>query len=230
MTLSIIIPTYNESENIPALVQYLFKHGNTDLVEIIVVDAGSTDDTVELAKTEGANAVISPKKGRAVQMNFGASIAKGDCFYFVHADTMPPPTYMQDIAIALKSGHTMGRYLSRYNSKSLLLKINAFLSRMDVFEGMGGDQTLFITRKLFFEAGQFDSAMKIMEEFEFCSRARKLGNYKIIPKKVLISARKYHHNGWLKVQRANYTVVKMYKLGATQDEMLQKYRMMIDLR
>ena len=108
--------------------------------------------------------------------------------------------------------------------------MNAFLSRFDTFAGMGGDQTLFITKNLFDKTGGFNSETRIMEEFEFCARARKNVRYKIIPKAVLISARKYETNGWLKVQIANYTVVKMYGRGATQEEMVNKYKQMLNYR
>ncbi len=230
MSISIIIPTFNEVENITMLVTYLQEHHSEHLQEVIVVDGGSTDDTLNLALEAGAKAVTSPQKGRAAQLHYGATIAKGDIFYFVHADTLPPKSYVTDILTALKQGYEMGRYLSSYNSPSLLLKMNALLSHLDVFEGMGGDQTLFMTKKLYERAGGFDTSMRIMEEFEFCARARKLGKYKIIRKPVLISARKYETNGWLTVQKANYTVMKMYKKGASQEELARSYKAMLNYR
>ncbi|GGI23824.1 TIGR04283 family arsenosugar biosynthesis glycosyltransferase [Pedobacter mendelii] len=230
MKVSIIIPVFNEAEHIGKLTKYLIRFGSNNLQEIIVVDGGSTDDTPLCAKQAGAISVVSPQKGRAAQMNFGASIAKGDLLYFVHADTLPPETYITDIIDAIEAGFDMGRYLSTYNSKSWLLKLNAFLSRLDTFGGMGGDQTLFITTKLFQQTGGFDGTMKIMEEFEFCARARKLGKYKIIKKPVLISARKYDTNGWFNVQKANYTIVRMYLNGASQESMALKYKEMLHYR
>lgn len=225
---SIIIPTFNEAENIGKLVHYLKENSNKNLSEIIVSDAGSTDETLLIAQNVGAKAVKSPEKGRAWQMNFGASMAKGDLLYFVHADTIPPKSYLKDLTEAVQQGYQMGRYLSQYDSKNWFLKINAFLSRLDTFAGMGGDQTLFITRELFEETGGFNDQMKIMEEFEFSARARKNAKYKIIPKAVLISARKYDNNGWLKVQKANYTIMRMYQKGVSQEEMVSKYKQMLN--
>ncbi len=223
MNISVIIPTYNEADNIGLLVTYLIKYSNLSLAEIIVSDGNSTDTTIIKATDAGATAVLSPSKGRAVQMNYGASIASGDILYFVHADTWPPITYLTDVVNTVNQGYDMGRYLSAYSSKSKLLKLNALLSRLDVFAGMGGDQTLFITKKLFDQTGGFDVTMKIMEEFEFCARARKQCRYKIIKKPVLISARKYETNHWFTVQRANYTIMKMYRNGASQECMVRKY-------
>ena len=97
MNLSVIIPTLNEAENIERLVHRLKNCGCSDSHEIIVVDAGSTDSTQELARKAGATAVLSPKKGRAPQMNFGAKQAKGDVLYFVHADSLPPEGFCLNI-------------------------------------------------------------------------------------------------------------------------------------
>jgi rSAM/selenodomain-associated transferase 2 len=230
MQASIIIPTYNEAKNIVKLIRYLKNNSSELLLEIIVSDGGSEDDTLALAEQEGIVALTSPEKGRAAQMNYGASFAKGDLLYFVHADTIPPQSYLADIYQAIRDGYDMGRYLSQYDSKSWLLKINALLSRLDTFAGMGGDQTLFITKKLFEQTEGFDGSMKIMEEFEFCTRARKMGKYKIIHKPVLISARKYDSNGWLNVQHANYIVVRMYQKGATQQGLATTYKKMLNCR
>ena len=228
MPVSIIIPTFNESGNIAKLVEYLFKHGDESLSEIVVCDGGSNDDTTMTAAMSGAKVLISPAKGRAAQMNYGALQAKGDILYFVHADTIPPSTYLPDIELALSEGYEIGRYLSSYDSASYLLKINALLSRLDTFSGMGGDQTLFITKQLFQSSGGFDNDLGIMEEFEFCARARKQAKYKIMKKPVLISARKYETNSWYTVQKANYTVVRMYLKGASQDDMKKKYKTMLN--
>jgi len=90
--ISIIIPTYNEEENIKNLLPRLTHSSGTMPHEIIVVDGGSTDQTVIRAKQLGATAFHSPKRGRAHQMNFGAQKATADLLYFVHADTLPPKT------------------------------------------------------------------------------------------------------------------------------------------
>ena len=230
MTISIITPTYNESDNIGKLVTYLKEHGGGGLIEIIVSDGGSADETFEKARNAGAMAVLSPEKGRAAQMKFGASLAKGDILYFVHADTIPPKSYVADIQKAILDGYDLGRYLSKYNTPNWLLQINAVLSRLDTFAGMGGDQTLFITKKLYEQTGGFNPSMKIMEEFEFCTRARKQGMYKIMNSAALISTRKYDTNSWLTVQKANFTIVNMYKSGASQDSMVAKYEEMLQYR
>ncbi|GAA4342574.1 TIGR04283 family arsenosugar biosynthesis glycosyltransferase [Flaviaesturariibacter amylovorans] len=224
MRLSIIIPTYNEAATIGPLVRYLSEHGGDALAGITVSDGGSTDDTGALAAAAGAVVLQSPQKGRAAQMNHGAALAAGDVLYFVHADTFPPPTYVADIRRALEKGYDLGRYRTRFDSRKWLLRLNAWFTRFDLFICMGGDQTLFIRKPLFRELGGFRSEMRIMEEYEFCTRARARGRYTILNDCALVSARKYDKNSWLSVQRANYAVVQRYRNGASQEELVDEYR------
>lgn len=227
--LSIIIPTYNEQDTISALITYLI-YSSKDFIEIIVCDGGSTDQTILLAEQAGAKAILSPHKGRAAQMNYGASIAKGNIYYFIHADSLPPPTFIKDIQESILGGYSFGRYRTKFDSKKHILKLNAFFTRMDLFMCYGGDQTLFITKELFLKIEGFNRNMLIMEDYEIIERAKQHGRYKIFNKPVLISARKYERNSWLKVQIANYTIVKMYKKGASQDDMIEKYKQLLNYR
>jgi len=230
MAISIIIPVYNEAENIGKLISYLNQYKGTSVNEIIVVDAASNDDTVIVAKNAGATTVISPQKGRAAQMNYGASVAKGAILYFIHADTFPPASFADDITNAVKKGFDLGRYRTKFDSHKWYLKINAWFTRFDWFVCMGGDQTLFITQKLFKKSGGFKTDMLIMEEFEFVPRARKNARYKIFNKPAHISARKYDTNSWWRVQMANKKIVDMYKKGAGQEEMVNAYKRMLNYR
>lgn len=231
LTISIIIPAYNEATLIGKLVHYLQQQGAGIVKEIIVVDGGSHDDTLKLAASVGANALLSPQKGRGAQMNHGASLASGDILYFIHADVFPPASYVQDIVKAIGQGYDLGRYIMKFDTRKWYLRINAFFTRFDWFVCYGGDQTLFIKRELFKGSGGFRSDMRIMEDFEFTKRVRQQKvRYRIFKKGALISDRKYDNNSWWRVQRANYTIVKMYKEGASQDDMVKKYRAMLDYR
>jgi glycosyltransferase involved in cell wall biosynthesis len=109
--ISVIIPTYNEEVHIRATLQKLWEYDEANLIsEIIIVDGGSTDKTVAIAKSEGVKVIVSPKKSRAAQMNYGASFACCNLLYFLHADTFPPKGFTNDIAIAIKTGYDAGCY------------------------------------------------------------------------------------------------------------------------
>jgi rSAM/selenodomain-associated transferase 2 len=230
MHISIIIPTYNEAESIGTLINYLQQYSAKNVIELIVTDAGSTDNTLLTAQQAGAIAVVAPQKGRAAQMHYGASLAKGSVLYFVHADTYPPPTYATDISEAVNKGYSIGRYQTKFNSNKWYLKINAWFTRFDWFICMGGDQTLFITTALYQSSGGFNTSMQIMEEYEFATRARRNNKYKIFNTATLVSARKYDTNSWWQVQQANKKIVAMYKKGATQQEMVTTYKKMLRYR
>jgi len=230
MKLSIIIPTYNEAATVGKLVPYLLQHGGSTVSDLIVSDGGSNDNTMPLAQLAGATAVLSPGKGRASQMNYGANLAKGDVFYFLHADCLPPKSFADDIRKMVENGYDLGRYRTKFDSHKTMLTLNAWFTRFDFFICMGGDQTLFIKKTLFQQCSGFNEAMKIMEEYEFCERARQKGRYKILNGDVLVSARKYDTNGWLKVQLANAKIMWMYEKGASQQEMLDTYKRMLAYR
>ncbi|KAA5547863.1 TIGR04283 family arsenosugar biosynthesis glycosyltransferase [Adhaeribacter rhizoryzae] len=227
MQISIIIPTYNEAEHISCLVTHLWANARQSVADIIVVDGGSTDNTLAYAQAAGAQAILAPTKGRAVQMNLGATLAQGEILYFVHADAFPPATYVQDIAEALQEGFPIGCYRFRFKSDKLLLKINSYCTRFDRIMCRGGDQTLFVTRRVYDEFNGYKPDFVIMEEYDFIIRVRKKYPFKIIPKDVLVSARKYDYNGYFRVNLANLTVFLMFFAGFSQAQLLNTYKRMI---
>ena len=163
-------------------------------------------------------------------MNLGASFATGDVLYFIHSDSIPPATFISDIRAAFYEGFKFGRYRTKFNSSKPALFINAFFTRFDLFICYGGDQTLYMCRNLFNSIKGFKQDMLIMEDYDIVTRAKANASYKIIPKQVLISTRKFENNSWLKVQLANYTIVKMFKNGASQQAMVEKYKQMLRYR
>ena len=230
MKISIIIPVYNEAVTIGPLIHHLIEFGQESIADIIVVDGGSTDNTYEIATALGVTTLRSVRPGRALQMNDGAAIARGQVLYFVHADTLPPTTFVHDISKSIRNGFEFGRFRSKFDSHKLLLKLNAFFTRFDLFMCYGGDQSLFMTKKLFGSIQGFDASMLIMEDYAIVQKAKQEASYKIIPGYVLISARKYETNSWWKVQKANYRIVNMFKQGSSQEDMIRIYRNMLSYR
>ena len=171
MQISIIIPVLNEAASIGPLLKYLMSNGGAQVVEILVVDGGSSDDTVHIAEKSGAKVIYCSVCSRAAQMNTGAAHAQGDVLYFVHADTCPPASFSDDIVQSLASGYVMGCYRYRFDSKSFLLKINAFFNRYQFLWCQGGDKTFYIRREVFRQLGGYDEYYTIMEEYDFLRRA-----------------------------------------------------------
>ena len=228
-SISVIIPTFNEEVGIANIIKHLLTCDGP-IPEILVIDGGSTDNTLKRASNAGAKTFSSPGKGRAIQMNYGASKSNGEILYFVHADCLPPTSFPRDIDQAVKNGFGLGRYRTKFLSSKLLLKINAFFTRFDWFICYGGDQTLFMKKSLFQSIGGYREEMRIMEDYDIIVRARKLELYKIMEGNALVSARKYDYNSWYKVLKANSTIIRMYKNNATQSEMVDTYKRLLHFR
>jgi rSAM/selenodomain-associated transferase 2 len=228
MKVSVIIPTYNEEESIGKLINYLKKHGDERLLECIVVDGGSEDETVEIAQKKDVRVLKSKQKGRAAQMNMGYRYSSGNLLYFVHADSFPPKTYLDDLSTALKNGYKAGCYRFRFDSDRFLLKVNSYFTRFDRIMCRGGDQTLFITRDLFEELGGFQNEFMIMEDYDLIQKIQRETTFKIIAKDVIVSPRKYDKNQYLKVNFANLVIFMMYFFGARQQTMVSAYKNLIN--
>lgn len=224
--ISVIIPTYNEASTIQKAVSHLLVNA-TKTVEILISDSpNSTDEIAALQFPEIVRIIKATLPGRAAQMNEAAAIAKGEILYFVHADTLVHPDFERDITTAIKAGTDLGCYRYRFDKYfTPLLYINSYFTRFDKIWCRGGDQTLFITKKVFEDLGRFREDYKIMEDYEILIRAETKYRFQIIPKEVVVSSRKYKLNGYLKVQLANLKVMRMFLKGtASQDVMIETYR------
>jgi rSAM/selenodomain-associated transferase 2 len=215
MKISIIIPTINEENNLSDVLSLLLSNPYKDM-EVIVVDGGSSDTTRDIAQGfDSVKLVISEVKSRAVQMNLGAQHATGDVLYFVHADARPPESFPDDIAGCLKKGNDLGCYRFKFDRNTLMLRFNAWWTRFPFMFCRGGDQTLFIRKETFTELGGFNEEYSIMEDFDFIRRAKKKFKFSIIPKDVIVSARKYSTNSYLRVNMVNLWSYWMFMLSAS---------------
>ena len=227
MLISVIIPTYNEEKTIGPLVNHLLAHRSALLEEILVADGGSTDQTLYTAQQAGAQILKSPQRGRAQQMNFAAWQAKGDILYFVHADTVPPASYLNDIEQAVAAGFEAGCYRSHFCSSNPLLRINSYFTRFNRFTCRGGDQTLFVTQALFRRLGGYNAYYVVMEDFDLIRRIQQQAKFRIIPKSALVSARKYDENNYWVVSVANLVVLTMFRWGFSPQTLLRIYKRLV---
>lgn len=195
--------------------------------EIIVSDGGSTDNTVAIAKSEGVKTVLSPSKGRAAQMNFGATVAEGTILYFLHADTIPPHGFTTDIQKAVANGIDAGCYRLAFDYNHWFLKANCWFTRFNIDAIRFGDQSLFVTRIKFSEAGGFCEQHIVLEDQYIVKRLKQKARFVVIQRAVTTSARKYLQNGIYKTQGVFFIIYCMYRLGYSQQKLLTTYRRLI---
>lgn len=228
MKISVIIPTLNESKYIARLIQHLRRHRTDGLLEIIVCDGGSSDNTLEAARKAGATTLRSPKRGRAPQMNYAATRARGNVLYFVHADVLPPASCFRDINRAVREDKVAGCFPYRFDSRNPLLKINAFVTRYNGLLSGGGDQTLFVRRSVFENLGGFREKYVVMEDFDFVRRLKKKHAFHVLDKEVLVSPRKYTANSYLHVQIANAIAFGMFLLHISPRRIAGAYHTLLN--
>ncbi len=226
--ISVIIPTYNEEANIKSTIQALWKNDVEHLVkQVIVVDGGSSDDTLKMATIEGVLAVVSPRKGRAAQMNYGASLAKQTVLYFLHADSAPPPAFSTQIVSAILAGNGSGCFRLQFDHAHWFLKVNCWFTRFNVAAFHYGDQSLFVKQSVFEDIRGFPESHIVFEDYAIIKELKRKGPFYIVKKPVITSARKYLQNGIFKMQGIFYLMYFLYRMGLPQPKLVSVYKRMI---
>lgn len=221
MRISVIIPTLNEENTILRTLDALSRLSPD---EIIVVDGGSTDRTRETA-AERRSIVISSARGRARQMNRGAKEANGDVILFLHADTLLPPSAMEDIRAALSDPECIGgRFDVELEGDHWALKwIGMMISlRSRVTKVATGDQAIFVRRKVFEELGGFPD-IPLMEDIAFCQMLRKNGRLACLKSRVVTSARRWEKEGVWRTILKMWTLKLLFLAGISPFRLKQFY-------
>ena len=228
LSVSIIIPTFNEGDHIGRLLDHLRGlGGGGETVDIVVADGGSTDGTAAEAAARGARVVPCPRKGRAAQLNYGAAHATGGLLYFLHADTYPPATLLPDLREAVAAGYGSGCYRLRFDEPHWFLGANAWFTRFN-FNGIRyGDQSLFVQQAVFERAGGYREHMQLLEDQEIVGRLRRYGSFRVLPGYVVTSARKYRHHGIYRLQGIFSLLTTLYWLGVSQPRLVGLYKRLV---
>jgi len=218
---SVIIPTLNEAENIEATIRSAL---NED-VETIVVDGGSTDDTVARAMRAGARVEMG-SRGRAQQQNLGAASARGRVLLFLHADTLLPACYVNHVFETLMDTETVaGAFRFKTNLDSPLMNLIELITnvRSQYFNLPYGDQGLFIWKSVFESVGGFPD-VPIAEDLFFVRRLSKQGRIKVAPVHVVTSARRWQTLGLFRTTLINLFVLAGLCLGISPSTLTSLYR------
>jgi rSAM/selenodomain-associated transferase 2/rSAM/selenodomain-associated transferase 1 len=220
--LSIIVPALNEAATIESTLSHL---QGVDNLQVIVVDGGSTDETVDLARRQGAR-VLQTQPGKARQMNCGAAAATGEVLVFLHADTRLPENFNRQILAALnQTGVVAGAFRLTIDLRAAGIRFIEGVAdlRSRYLQLPYGDQALFMKKSVFEAMGGF-AELPIMEDFVLVRRLRRQGKIAILPAAVLTSPRRWQHFGILKTWLVNQMIVIAFYLGISPERLARWYR------
>lgn len=222
--LSIVVPVLNEAGGIEATLRALAPLRERG-AEVIVVDGGSRDDTVALARPLADRLVDGPR-GRARQMNAGAAVAGAPRLLFLHADTRLPERADAVIAAALAAHpQAWGRFDVVIEGRSRLLPVvAAMMNRRSRFTGIAtGDQAMFMTRAAFDAVGGFPD-QPLMEDVEVSIRLKRLRAPACLRERVSTSGRRWEQRGVWRTIVLMWRLRLLYALGVSADRLAPWYR------
>ncbi len=222
-SLSIIIPVLNEGERIAAALDALAPLRALG-VEIVVIDGGSRDATVQRARLR-ANRVISAPRGRATQMNAGAEKATGDILLFLHGDTRLPSDADHVLLNGLeRTGCAWGRFDVRIDSKDPLLRIVArMMNARSRLTGIAtGDQAIFVKRDAFQKVGGFPP-IELMEDIALSKLLKRVGPPLCLRECVVTSPRRWEKRGTVSTILLMWRLRLAYFFGADPKNLAQLY-------
>jgi rSAM/selenodomain-associated transferase 2 len=217
--LSIIVPMLNEAEGIAATLSALRPLG----AEVIAVDGGSSDGTVDAAAAH-ASWLIDTPRGRARQMNAGAAIARGEILLFLHADTALPAKAGRLVRAAIAGGARWGRFDVRIAGASPLFPlIAAMMNLRSRLTGIAtGDQAIFVHRDLFAAVGGFPD-QPLMEDIALSARLRRIARPACLRPPVTTSGRRWEKHGVLRTILTMWWLRLRYFFGASPDALAREY-------
>lgn len=220
---SVIIPALNEESTVTSCIKSAKR---LDPLEIILVDGGSADNTAKIAEQEGVTVIRSPK-GRGIQMNRGASIAKGEVLLFLHADTLMPKTVLS-FPLETLNGHIGGFFKLKFDDNSLSTRLVELFAnfRAKLLSLPYGDQAIFMKKDIFKKLGGFKE-YRFLEDIDMALRIRKYGKLKYIPLEVVASSRRLKKGYLLSpifVSLRNVVIALLFMLGVGPTRLARLYK------
>jgi rSAM/selenodomain-associated transferase 2 len=218
--ISVIVPTLNEQDHLPATLRGVTLATGD---ELIVVDGGSTDRTVAIAR-QFTTQVLHSRRGRAVQMNWGARHAHGDILLFLHADTLLPVAGLEAVRWALQDGAVGGAFRLAILPPTPALRLVAWGTNLRARFGQlpYGDQALFMPRQVFESLGGYDE-IPFMEDVRLVQALRQRGRLTLLPQAVHTSGRRWQRDGVLYTTVRNTALITLYFCGVPPEKLHHWY-------
>lgn len=222
--ISVIIPVLNEANGIVDTLEHVNSlKGNK---EVIVVDGGSTDQTVQLAE-EFADKVCVTEAGRGHQMNYGTQAAEGDILFFLHSDSWLEAGALVELEEVMQHQEIIGGCFSlKIDDDSWPLKFIAWTSnlRAKYLNLIFGDQGIFVRREVFQELNGYPE-IELMEDWEFSQQlAKQEGKVTQLKHKIYTSARRWEKHGTWRTIWLMHKIKLLYMLGVEPKKLREIYR------
>jgi len=221
--ISIIIPTYNESNNLPLLLSDLSIIKRE--VEILIIDCGSEDKTIDIANIYGAKIYQSKEKNRGLQLNIGAKNALGEWFIFLHADSRLNPDWLKRIKSVLKDDESyIYSFMFQIDSKKIIYRFLEILVNLRSFflKTPYGDQGLIIHRKTYFKNNGY-SKIPLMEDLDFIKRLKSKENLRVLNFPIYTSSRKWEKTNIFQQAFNNWKFRRRWLKGESIDSIYIDY-------
>lgn len=219
--IGVVIPTLNEANTLPALLEDLRQLGVRVPLDLVVVDGGSSDGTRTTAAAAGAHVVAAPR-GRARQLNAGAHAAHGEWLLFLHADCRVTPACQAALAAALGHDDAPEAAVFRFavdlppGWKQLLEWGQAL--RQAAFGLPYGDQGLLVRRRVFERVGGYPE-IPIMEDVAIIRHLARLVEIKTLPAALSTSGRRYRTGGVLRTALRHTMLLLLYGAGVSPERL-----------
>ncbi len=221
--ISIIIPTLNESDNLPLLLADLSEVYEN--AEILVIDSNSKDMTKEISIIYGAKYFSIRKRNRGLQLNHGARKAKGNWLLFLHADSRLKENWSNEIKSVIKKNYKLIYFFKfKINNKRLIYRLLEFFvnCRSIFLKKPYGDQGLLINKKNFFKKNGY-SEIPIMEDIDFITRLQSKKNLISLETSIFTSCRKWTNKSIIRQSIRNWQYRRMWIKGESLEEIYKKY-------
>lgn len=210
--ISIIMPIYNEEAILEKTLRIIARQLNGN--ELIVVDGGSSDNSLSIARRY-ANRVIISSKGRASQMNSGARLANGNVLLFLHADSWLEDGALDEIEGCFLRDNCIGGCLTqRVSGNSLLFRLIEIAAniRARYLHRFYGDQAIFLLKDIFIRLGGFPD-INLFEDLAFSTKMHRSGRTILLKKRIYCSSRRWDEGGIIKTTLKNWLLTMLYLSG-----------------